>query len=313
MKATLFSLLLALNFICHSQTSEKRFFNEWGEPTSKDSSNHYKTWLFEKQRYNDYTYYTSNNKVKAYEPKSGNELLHGEASYFYENGQLQCKIKYYKGQPFGVIETFYPNGALQKIQAYDSILSDSKFLYPYLLSYYDSLGKPLVKNGRGHFIEYTKRKPGIWRSIGRVKDGVKDSLWLTFYPNGKLFCEEKWQIGKFIEGRSYNEFDEETKYTELETYAGPNGGMAAFYKYIGEKMKYPVSAKRTQIEGRVFVEFIVERDGTLTNIKVVKGISPDCDKEAIRLVAMAPKWKPGHQKGQPVRSKFNLAIIFKLT
>jgi protein TonB len=102
-------------------------------------------------------------------------------------------------------------------------------------------------------------------------------------------------------------------FTIVEEQAQPVGGMSAFYKYVGEKMKYPAQARRMQVEGRVFCEFVVNRDGTLQDVKVIRGIGAGCDEEAIRVIQSAPAWKPGKQRGKAVRSKFNLAIIFKLS
>lgn len=102
-------------------------------------------------------------------------------------------------------------------------------------------------------------------------------------------------------------------FTIVEEQAQPIGGMSAFYKYVGEKIKYPSQARRMQVEGRVFCEFVVNRDGTIQDVKVIRGIGAGCDEEAIRIIQSAPAWKPGKQRGKAVRSKFNLAIIFKLS
>jgi len=93
----------------------------------------------------------------------------------------------------------------------------------------------------------------------------------------------------------------------------PPGGMAAFYKFVGKSMKYPNQARRMGIEGRVFVQFVVDKDGSLTEIKAVKGIGAGCDEEAVRVLNTAPKWKPGKQRGRPVKVRMILPITFKLS
>lgn len=98
----------------------------------------------------------------------------------------------------------------------------------------------------------------------------------------------------------------------VEEPASPKGGMQAFYKYVQEKMKYPAQARRMGVEGKVFVEFVVNRDGSIQDVKVVKGIGAGCDEEAVRVVASAPPWNPGKQRGKPVRSRFVVPITFKL-
>lgn len=90
------------------------------------------------------------------------------------------------------------------------------------------------------------------------------------------------------------------------------GGMQAFYEFIGSHIKYPAVAKRNNIEGRVFVEFIVEKNGELSDIVVVKGIGASCDEEAMRVLKLVPNFKPGKQRGVPVRVKMVLPIYFKL-
>ncbi len=98
----------------------------------------------------------------------------------------------------------------------------------------------------------------------------------------------------------------------VEETAAPIGGMPAFYDFIGKKMKYPAQARRMGIDGKVFVEFVIEKDGTITDVKAIKGIGAGCDEEAVRVVQSAPKWKPGKQRGKPVRQRMVLPIAFKL-
>jgi len=104
----------------------------------------------------------------------------------------------------------------------------------------------------------------------------------------------------------------EEVFTIVEDNPEPEGGMQAFYKYVSKEMKYPATARRMGIEGKVFVQFIIDKEGNISDVKVVKGIHEDCDKEAIRVLEKAPKWKPGKQRGVPVKVKMSLPISFKL-
>lgn len=101
-------------------------------------------------------------------------------------------------------------------------------------------------------------------------------------------------------------------FTIVEESATPKGGMAAFYKYVSDKIKYPPQARRMGIEGRVFVEFVIGKDGTLTEVRAIKGIGAGCDEEAVRIVQSAPPWNAGKQRGKPVKQRYTLPIIFKL-
>ena len=94
--------------------------------------------------------------------------------------------------------------------------------------------------------------------------------------------------------------------------ATPKGGMQAFYEYVGKKLKYPAQARRMGIEGRVFVEFVVGKDGTLQDVTVIKGIGSGCDEEAIRVLKLSPRWEPAKQRGKAVKQRIVLPIVFKL-
>lgn len=98
----------------------------------------------------------------------------------------------------------------------------------------------------------------------------------------------------------------------VEDQPGPPGGMGAFYKYVGKSMKYPSQARRMGIEGRVFVQFVVDKTGNLTDVRAIKGIGAGCDEEAVRVLKNAPKWTPGKQRGRPVKVRMILPITFKL-
>ena len=90
------------------------------------------------------------------------------------------------------------------------------------------------------------------------------------------------------------------------------GGYEAFYKFLSKKIKYPAQARRMGIEGRVYVSFIVEKDGSLGQISVVKGMGAGLDEESLRVMNQVPKWNPGKQGHRPVRVKMTIPINFKL-
>jgi protein TonB len=101
-------------------------------------------------------------------------------------------------------------------------------------------------------------------------------------------------------------------FTVVEETATPKGGMSAFYKMVGDKMKYPAQARRMGVEGKVFVQFVIGKDGAISDVKVIKGIGAGCDEEAIRVVQSSPSWNPGKQRGKAVKQRYTLPIIFKL-
>ena len=91
------------------------------------------------------------------------------------------------------------------------------------------------------------------------------------------------------------------------------GGELELLKVLSENVKYPEAAEETGTQGRVVAQFIVEADGSITNVKVVKKVSEEIDAEAVRVIKAMPKWKPGMQKGQPVRVKYTIPVTFRLS
>lgn len=90
------------------------------------------------------------------------------------------------------------------------------------------------------------------------------------------------------------------------------GGMGALNQWLGSNIKYPAMAVENGIEGRVIVQFVVERDGSVSGVHVVRGVDPSLDKEATRVVAQMPKWIPGKQNGSAVRVKYTVPVTFRL-
>ena len=90
------------------------------------------------------------------------------------------------------------------------------------------------------------------------------------------------------------------------------GGDAALFKFLNENVKYPVIAQENGVQGRVICQFVVNRDGSIVDVEVVRSVDASLDKEAIRVIKSMPKWSPGQQRGKPVRVKYTLPVNFKL-
>lgn len=107
--------------------------------------------------------------------------------------------------------------------------------------------------------------------------------------------------------------EEETKiFTVVEQMPSFPGGTGALMQYLSRNIKYPPVAEENGIQGRVICSFVVERDGSVTDVRIEKGVDPSLDKEAIRVVSSMPKWIPGRQNGQSVRVKYTLPVTFRL-
>lgn len=108
------------------------------------------------------------------------------------------------------------------------------------------------------------------------------------------------------------EIKEEQVFVVVESMPSFPGGQAELMKYLSANLKYPSAAKEIGISGRVFLTFVVEKDGSVTDIQILRGIGGGCDEEAIRVVKSMPKWIPGKQRSVPVRVRFNLPVKFTL-
>lgn len=122
------------------------------------------------------------------------------------------------------------------------------------------------------------------------------------------------QIQQYVAPAVVEEEEEEANqiFTIVETPPMFPGGEAALLKYVGDNLKYPVIAQENGIQGRVVVSFVVNRDGSIVDAVVMRGVDPSLDKEALRVVGTLPKWEPGKQRGKPVRVRYTLPVQFRL-
>lgn len=143
--------------------------------------------------------------------------------------------------------------------------------------------------------------PNTIHSINVVREGEGGHIYIAIKKDGANF--------DYLAEKSKS--DEEV-FMIVEKMPEFPGGMDAYYKYIGQNIQYPKQARNLGIEGRVMVEFVVEKDGSITDEKVMKGIGGGCDGEALRVVREAPDFMPGEQRGKKVRTKMIVPIVFKL-
>lgn len=105
---------------------------------------------------------------------------------------------------------------------------------------------------------------------------------------------------------------EETPFIVVEKMPEYPGGIGAMHDFLAKNIEFPQTAIETGIKGTVYLYFIVEKDGSISNIKIIRGIGGGCDQEAGRVISKMPKWNPGSQRGKPVRVSFNIPVVFDL-
>jgi TonB family protein len=163
--------------------------------------------------------------------------------------------------------------------------------------------------------------------------GLKSGVSKAFYPDGKVSFEgsyendkpinihywyftdglvrrkEEFANGKMTKGECYTKLGMDTTYFPAEQMAVFPGDLN---KYLSHSIKYPRAAQEKEIEGKVFLKFVVEKDGSIKECKVIRSVDPLLDAEAVRLVMEMPRWEPAKQEGKPVRIEYNLPVNFKL-
>lgn len=157
-----------------------------------------------------------------------------------------------------------------------------------------------------------------WYESGQIrkdidyKDGKKSGQLLTYWDNGKPKRIDTYENDKLIEGKCINSDGVETIHYDYEKMPEFPGGINELMQYLVKETKYPNKSRIRGIEGRVLVSFIVNKNGTISDIKIVQSVNDELDDEAIRVIKNMPKWEPGMEDGEAVRVAFNLPIKFRL-
>ena len=128
-------------------------------------------------------------------------------------------------------------------------------------------------------------------------------------PNADIKIDEP--VGN-SDQKAVTEEDPNKIFTAVEKDPAFKGGIEKFYAYLQKNIHYPAVAKENNVQGKVFMTFVVERDGSLTDIKVLRPLGSGCDEEATRVLKASPKWTPGIQNGRPVRVQYTVPISFAL-
>jgi len=186
-------------------------------------------------------------------------------------------------------------------------MPDGRFLYN---NCSDSVGKTMAENGTGDWIDFDERFTKIIAQ-GKIANGHRDGTWrerrndsvtlVSQYKDGKQFASEEIDNKT---GKTFSPIDSVPLFP---------GGMEAFYHFLAKNMRYPAVARENGVQGKVILAFIVEIDGTLTDLHLTRGIGGGCDEEAMRVFKMSPPWVPGKKNGHPVRVAYSVPISFALS
>jgi TonB family protein len=225
----------------------------------------------------------------------------GTCIEYYLNGNIKTISNYKNGQKEGEQIVYYPNGL-----AYYSVSHHQNKVK--LINCNDSIGKALAVNGNGKWVKYSDDFKTVMES-GPVLDSLEQGEWKGHF-NDTLNYICNYTNGVITSGTSYDSGGNVFTFTEKKILPEFYGGLNGFTRFLRRKIKYPRYAWQNGIQGRVIVTFIVEKNGTLADIKISRGTEPSLDAEAMRIMQESPKWKPAYLYGVPVRVQFSVPIIF---
>lgn len=313
MKPLITFILLFAGITCLAQKQDVYFLkNDGSYVTHRDSADYIRIMKepVSGLAYFGVTEYYLDGKVKTEGESSfpGYPRFENTRVSYYPNGKRSAVNTYKSGGLTGIQYEFFPNGKPYIVKTQTPGTPNQPIPNITITSNYDSLGKALVENGTGHFIKYDKDFKYVAEE-GDLKNGLKEGEWK--FKEDSVTAVELYKDGKFISGTS-NLNGDIKNYTVDATLPTFKGGPENFLSYLAASVRYPPSDREKNIQGRVVVTFFVEKNGSLSDIKVIRSASPDIDAEAIRVVKNSPKWIPGTQFGRAVRTTFLIPINFSL-
>jgi hypothetical protein len=228
----------------------------------------------------------------------------GTCIRFYANGHKKSISNYLHGILTGDETLYYPNGSICANQNYSY---KNQIL---LIECRDSTGKILAENGNGKWLTFNDDNKGI--EEGMVKDSLEDGEWkesvndslkyVTIYGRGLVVSTS--DPGKALGERVFTAVEKEPEFA--------NGGAAGFNRFLAKTVRFPALDREHGIAGKVITTFVVEKDGSLSNIRSVRYPDKPIAEAAENALKLSPPWTPGMQNGQPVRTQFTISFAFSL-
>ncbi len=287
--------------------------------TNKDSADYFRTVSAPDSGSNLFTvieyYKDGKKKLIGKSSKVDPPVFEGTCVRFYSSGQKQNITNYKNNIATGDAYEFYPNGKPYiQIEYPDNGDRYNSYSHNFLIkANYDSLGVVQVQDGNGYYKGFDQKFSYI-EEEGRVKNGKRDSIWNGASKNIGISFIEKYKDGDLISGVSVSAKGDSVTYKKMRgTPPQFKGGVDGFGRYLGTNIQYPDNARKNDIQGRVILSFVVEKDGTVTNIVVSRSVNPELDEEAVRVLKNSPKWIPGTQFGRAVRVTYSVPVNFALT
>lgn len=305
----LFALLFSKLLFAQESNDKIIYLDSVWKETTKDNYNYYrviKEYNLEKEAYDFEDYYKSG-KIQMKGKSETKDYLKekGKFNYYFENGTTKKIVSYEKGKAIGEYYEWYENG--QKQLEGEFILDEKKPISePTIKNYWDKNNIQKVIDGNGDFEENSTQGT----ASGKIKNGFKDGIWIGQNKISTTTYIETYENGKLKTGISKDKLNMEYPYTEVFKQPKPKKGLDHFYKFIGKNFNIPKNA--SNINGRILLGFVINKDGSITDLKIIKSINTEFDEEAKRLISAYPDWSPGEYRGIKVRTSYNIPLKFEI-
>ncbi|POY41549.1 energy transducer TonB [Flavobacterium alvei] len=224
----------------------------------------------------------------------------GEVSYYHKNGLIKAVTNYINGNVSGKDVEWYENGT-KKLEGENIVMDKKGNTQLKMNQFWDINGVQKVVDGNGFFEDNEDDES----SKGEIKNGFKEGVWESYSKKANWTYKENFKEGKLISGESWGENKIINNYTELEIRPEPKGGMGNFYKYIAKNYRTP---SVQGLSGKVYVTFVIDKDGRIIDPKVLRDLGYGTGEEALRVLKKCENWIPGEQRGRKVRCTFSMPI-----
>lgn len=225
----------------------------------------------------------------------------GQFITYYENGNKKSIVTFIDKKKNGKEFNWYENGNLKSELEY---FANKKGEVEYKINnYWNPKKEQTVTDGNGDYEDISE----YGEERGKIKNGLPDDIWTGKFSKSKTTFTESYENGKLISGVSKDSLKIEYPYTIVDQRPSPKKGIDSFYSYVAKSMYIPMEA-RNKVVGKIYLTFIVDKDGTLVEPKILKGLGHGLDENAIRIIKDAKKWNPGIRRGIPVRVLYSLPI-----
>ena len=247
--------------------------------------------------------YYKSKKIRMIGTSSDKDILRqeGQFIYYYENGNKRCTVNYTNKKKNGKEYNWYENGSLKsEIEYFENKKGETESK---INNYWSPQKEQTVTDGNGDYQAVTDYS----EESGKIKNGLPDGTWKGTFLKSKTTFSESYENGKLISGVSTDSLNVKYPYTIVDQPPSPKKGINSFYSYVAKSIFIPADARNT-VTGKIYMTFIVDKDGTLVEPRILKGVGHGIDESAISLIKDAKKWNPGIRRGIPVRVLYSLPI-----